>query len=243
MCVTHQAAQRPVHVPLARHGQPLRGEAGQGHVGPLAEPRGSRQLRPAPDGERVEVVVGDQSLHGEVVAGGGAQLPRLHPEPGLPGLEGELEVCGDVLHVRVDLLLGDGVEGGGDVLGEADMLEHHAERLAHEEGVGVEVGEARGLVTYQRHLATQAPTIVMPPCLLPGHLGELHVAGGEGHTDGPLEAEGGPGPVQVVIHHGHVAAQLPAHSTRLTSHIVYRRHLTRGLNCTIFIYAKIIALK
>ena len=32
--LAEQAAQRTVHVPLARHGEPLRGQAGQGHVAP-----------------------------------------------------------------------------------------------------------------------------------------------------------------------------------------------------------------
>ena len=109
-------------------------------------------LWPAADGERVKVVVLDELLHGEVVAGGGGDLVLLAPEPRVESLEGE--GAGHPVHVGLHLLLGDGVQGGGDVLGEPHVLEHDAEGLAHQEGVGVEVSEARGLVTYQRHLAS-----------------------------------------------------------------------------------------
>ena len=43
---------------------------------------------------------------------------------------------------------GDGAPRGGDALGEPHVLEHDAEGLTHQEGVGMEVSEAWGLVTY-----------------------------------------------------------------------------------------------
>ena len=36
--LAEQAAQRTVYVPLARHREPLRGQAGQGHVTPGSQP-------------------------------------------------------------------------------------------------------------------------------------------------------------------------------------------------------------
>ena len=121
-------------------------------------------LGPAADGESVNVVVPHQLLHGEVVAGGGGYVPNLAPEPCVQGLKGEL--VSHPVHVGLHLLLGDGLQSSGRVLGEPHVLEHHAKCLAHQEGVWVEVGEAWCLVTYQSHLVIAITRHVCRPPLL-----------------------------------------------------------------------------
>ncbi len=87
--------------------------------------------------------------------------------------------------------LRDSLEAGVNVLGEADMLKHDAEGLAHHEGIGMEVEEAGGLVADN------------------GELGSLDRLGGEGHMEGGGQLGLCPRPVQVSVHQLTCSAKLP----------------------------------
>ncbi len=87
--------------------------------------------------------------------------------------------------------LRDSLEGGVNVLGEADVLEHHAEGLAHHEGIGMEVEEAGRLVADN------------------SELGSLDGLGGEGHMKGGGQLGLCPRPVQVSVHQLTCSAKLP----------------------------------
>jgi hypothetical protein len=87
--------------------------------------------------------------------------------------------------------LRDSLEAGVNVLGEADMLEHHAKGLAHHEWIGMEVYEAGRLMADN------------------SELGSLDRLGGEGHMEGGGQLGLCPGPVQVSVHQLTCSAKLP----------------------------------
>ena len=148
-------------------------------------------LGPTSDRQRVEVVVGDNFLHGQVMPGGYWQVGLLNTEPGGGGFERKLEIAKDLLHVPGHLGLRDGLQGGGDVLRQPDVLEDDPEGFAHHKRIGMKVKKARSLVTNQ------------------GHFGLPDVPTGEADIDCSPEASLGLLPVEVVVDELHLPAQLP----------------------------------
>ena len=96
-------------------------------------------LGPTSDRQRVEVVVVDNFLHGQVMPGGNREVGLLYTEPGGGGFERKLQIVQDLLHVPLHLFLRDSLQGGGDVLRQPHVLEDGPEGFAHHKRIGMKV--------------------------------------------------------------------------------------------------------